>query len=315
METLLGWIGLVDWGQVGGSLAESGLRIMVILLLAYVFYLFLARLIPRVVKLAVVREEKEFREELEKRQATLVHVLTRTAGIILAVVALFTVLPELGVNIAPALAGLGIGGIALGFGAQSLVRDVLHGAFILIEDQYRKGDVVRVAGVTGLVEEVGLRRTVLRDLDGIVHSIPNGEITVSSNFTRLWSRVNMDVSVAYKEDLDHVMAVINRVGGELANDEEFGPLIIEPPKALRVEAFQDSGIAIKILGTTKPIRQWDVMGELRRRLKKAFDEEGIEIPFPHRVVYHRSEELTNLEKPPGASTPGGQREGDGPKGP
>jgi small conductance mechanosensitive channel len=208
--------------------------------------------------------------------------------------ALFTTLPELGVNVTPILASVGIAGIAVGFGAQSLVKDVLTGLFILVENQYSKGDVVTLAGISGQVEEVGLRRTVLRDLDGIVHHVPNGEIAVASNLTQEWSRVNMNVSVAYGEDLDKVFEVINRVGHELAADAEFGPLILKAPQVLRVDAFGESGIAIKILGDTEPIRQWEVMGELRKRLKKAFDEEGIEIPFPHVVLVTKGAKATDV---------------------
>ncbi len=149
--------------------------------------------------------------------------------------------------------------------------------------------MVKIAGISGLVEDINLRRTVLRDLDGILHSVPNGEITTASNYTKDWSRVNLNISVAYGEDLDHVMAVINRVGEELDKDPQWAPLILKAPQALRVDNLGDSGIEIKILGDTQPIKQWDVMGELRKRLKKAFDEEGIEIPWPHTKVYFGSQ--------------------------
>jgi small conductance mechanosensitive channel len=146
---------------------------------------------------------------------------------------------------------------------------------------------------------VGLRRTVLRDLDGIVHYIPNGEIGVASNFTQEYSRVNLNVGVSYSEDLDHVMQVINRVGEEIAADPEWAPAIITPPKALRVDNLGDSGIDIKVVGDTKPIKQWEVMGELRKRLKKAFDDEGIEIPYPHRVMVTRGAKATDLPETKG----------------
>ncbi|MGD0115878.1 MAG: mechanosensitive ion channel family protein, partial [Dehalococcoidia bacterium] len=209
--------------------------------------------------------------------ATLVNAFLRTAEVVLAVVVLLMVLPELSVNIGALLAGVGIAGIAIGFGAQTLVRDTLNGMFILIENQFGIGDVVTVAGVTGRVEEVNLRRTVLRDLDGVVHSVPNSEIRVSSNYTRDWSGVNMNVTVAYDADLDRATAVIDAVGRELAADLDFGPLITQAPHVERVDAFKDSGVSLKVLGVTKPMRQWDVMGELRRRLKKAFDAEKIEL--------------------------------------
>jgi small conductance mechanosensitive channel len=222
---------------------------------------------------------------IKKRVKTLSSVLISTGATIIAIVAIFTILAEAGVNIAPALAGLGIAGVAIGFGAQSLVKDIFNGLLILLENQYGVGDVVQVAGVAGLVEEVSLRRTVLRDLDGIVHSVPNGEIKVASNFGKEWSRVNMKISVDYGEDLNHVIEVINKVGEEITEDPYWSQFILKTPQVLRVDEFEDSGIAIKILGDTKPLSQWDVMGELRLRLKKAFDEAGIEIPWPHIKVY------------------------------
>ncbi len=223
--------------------------------------------------------------DIKQRVKTLSSVLINTGTTIIAIVAIFTILAETGVNITPALAGLGIAGVAIGFGAKSLVKDIFNGLLILLENQYGVGDVVQVAGVIGLVEEVSLRRTVLRDLDGIVHSVPNSEIKVASNFTKEWSRVNMNISVGYGEDLNHVIEVINRVGEEITEDPYWSQFILKAPQVLRVDAFEDSGIAIKILGDTKPLCQWDVMGELRLRLKKAFDEEDIEIPWPSIKVY------------------------------
>ena len=287
----------IDWERVTDWLLTHGLRILLVLVLVLVADIALRVVIPHVIRPAVTRQMKgKPDEEIEQRSHTLVAVLQGSGRFVLVVWALFTILPELGINVTPILASVGIAGIALGFGAQSLVKDVLSGLFILIENQYSKGDVVTVAGISGLVEEVGLRRTVLRDLDGIVHHVPNGQIAVASNFTQEWSRVNMNVSVAYGEDLDKVIEVINRVGHELAADAEFGPLILTAPQVLRVEAFEDSGIAIKILGDTEPIRQWDVMGELRKRLKKAFDEEGIEIPLPHRVLVTKGAKATDVRE-------------------
>jgi len=193
------------------------------------------------------------------------------------------------VPIGPVLAGFGVAGIAVGFGAQYLIRDLIAGIFILWENQYRVGDVARVADIWGLVEEVNLRKTVLRDLDGAVHHVPNGEIRVASNFTRHFSRVNLDVSVSYGTDLDHAISVINRVGQELAGDENWRERIRTVPQVLRVNKLGDSGIDIKILGEVKPLEQWAVTGELRLRLKKAFDAEGIEIPWPHTKVYFGNE--------------------------
>jgi small-conductance mechanosensitive channel len=285
----------IDWERVTDWLLTHGMRIAGILIAAVVIDFVLHRVIPHAVRRAVTRQMKDKpQEEIEQRIHTLVGVLQGTGRVVIVVWALFTILPEAGVNVTPILASVGIVGIALGFGAQSLVKDLISGLFILLENQYSKGDVVTVAGVSGVVEDVGLRRTVLRDLDGIVHYVPNGEIAVASNLTQEWSRLNMNVSVAYAEDLDHVFEVINRVGREMAADPTFGPMIIKPPEVLRVDAFEDSGIAIKVLGDTEPIKQWEVMGELRKRLKQAFDEEGIEFPFPHRVMVTKGAKATDL---------------------
>lgn len=280
----------------GTGVAATGVRAALVVVLALSVHRLARRAVPRLVQLALrverIDRDQPVPEEQAKRLDTLTHVLARAVDVSLIVIAGFMVLAELGFNIAPILAGAGIAGIAIGFGAQALVRDVLAGVFILLENQFSKGDVVQIAGAGGLVEEVNLRRTVLRDLDGTVHSVPNGEIRVASNLTRGWSRVNLNVSVGYSEDLDRVRTVLDRVGSDLAADSEWAPLILEAPKVLRVDAFEESGIALKMLATTKPIRQWDVAGELRRRIKVAFDAEGIQIPFPHRVVVLQRPEPT-----------------------
>ena len=273
-------------------LLEHGTINIITIVVSYLIYRVLKIAIPEVVVRSVkVRGKgRRAREELAKRSDTLSHIITGTAGAIIAIMASFMILSDLGVNIAPLLAGAGIAGLAIGFGAQSLIKDLISGLFILLEDQYNKGDVVRVAGIAGTVEEVNMRRTVLRDLNGIVHSIPNGEVTTASNYTKDWSRVNLDISVGYGEDLDHVIEVLNQVGNELAQDEYFGPKILKAPQVLRVNKFGDSGIDIRILGETKPLMQWEVTGELRKRIKKTFDEEGIEIPWPHVKLYFGKEQ-------------------------
>ena len=261
-------------------LLEHGISIIIIVILSYLVYQIIKLIVPHVVEGSVKARGKgrRAREELAKRSQTLAGILTSTIGILLASIATFMVLSEVGVNITPLLAGAGVAGLAIGFGAQYLIRDLISGIFILLEDQYNKGDVVKVAGTSGIVEEVNLRRTVIRDLDGIVHSVPNGEITTASNYTKDWSRVNLDVPVAYGEDLDHVIEVLNKVGNELAEDEYFGPKIRSAPQVLRVNKFADSAIEIKVLGETKPLMQWEVTGELRKRIKKAFDEKTRHLP-------------------------------------
>ncbi|MCK5589881.1 MAG: mechanosensitive ion channel family protein [Dehalococcoidales bacterium] len=269
-----------------GWLESSGIRILIIIAITVASYLVLRHFIPLLIKRTVaLRMKGELEEEIKKRSDTLCSLLTKIALGIIVILALVTILPEFGINITGMLVGLGIVGIAVGFGAQSLIKDYLSGIFILLEDQYDVGDVVRVAGIAGLVEEVGLRRTVLRDLDGIVHSVSNGEIKTASNFTKGYSRVNLNVSVGYGEDLDRVIKVINRVCKEMAEEPKWKAAFITTPQVLRVNNLGDSGIDIKILGDTKPIKQWAVMGELRLRLKRTFDAEGIEIPWPHTKVY------------------------------
>jgi len=288
-----------------GWLEESGIRILVIIAIAVALYFVLRHLTPRLIKRTVTQRMKgEFEEEIKQRSDTLSSLLTKICLGIIVILALVTILPEFGINITAMLAGLGVIGIAVGFGAQTLIRDYLSGIFILLEDQYDVGDVVRVGGIAGLVEEVGLRRTVLRDLDGIVHSISNGEIKTASNFTKGYSRVNLNISVAYGEDLDRVIKVINRVCKEMAGDPEWNADFITTPQVLRVDNLGDSGIDIKILGDTKPIRQWAVTGELRLRIKRTFDAEGIEIPWPHTKVYFGNAipEMEEAQQPSGKAT-------------
>lgn len=235
-------------------------------------------------------------EEVQKRANTLSSIVITAGQVFIIVIAGVIVLSELGINIAPVLAGAGVVGLAIGFGAQSLVKDVIAGLFIVMENQYRVGDVVRIADIAGLVEEINLRRTVLRDLDGIVHVVPNGEIRVASNFTKEWSRVNLNISVAYGTELDRAIAVINRVCQEMAAEPQWAPLILKTPQVLRVDKLGDSGIELKILGDTKPIRQWDVMGEIRKRVARAFAEEDIEIPFSHMKVYFGNSPFPNTNR-------------------
>jgi len=271
---------------IGVWFLAHGIRILVILLVGVVLWLATKRFMPALVHRSMAKPKRgESRIGMKKREDTLTSIFMGLSKLIIVIIIAFMVLGELNINIAPILAGLGIAGIAVGFGAQYLIRDLIAGVFILLENQFRVGDVAKVADISGLVEEIHLRKTVLRDLDGVVHHVPNGEIRVASNYTRHFSRVNLDVSVAYGTDLDQAMAVINRVGQELAEDENWKGRIITPPQALRVNKFGDSGIDIKIVGDVEAMEQWAVMGELRLRLKKAFDREGIEIPWPHVKLY------------------------------
>ena len=246
--------------------------------------------------------------ELKKRMDTLDDLGSRVVQAFIVVIATLMVLGELGLNIGPAIAGLGVVGIAVGFGAQAFVRDYLTGALILIENQFAKGDVVRIAGVAGTVEDFSLRRTTLRDLDGVVHTVPNGEIKVASNQTRVWARINQDVTIAYGTNVDAAIDVVDRVGREMSDDPIWKRRILEPPRVERVEALGEYGITLKILGSVRAAEQWSTAGELRKRLLAAFREHGIEIPRPQRVVLSRDPaEMAFAPNPaPGTDAAGGE---------
>ena len=250
-----------------------------------VFVQFISRrLIERMVR-RLIRQGRSTRLAEEKRENTLIQVASGTSSVLVWLVAGMMLLSEFGIAIGPVLAAAGVAGLAIGFGGQYLIRDLISGAFIILENQYRAGDVVCFGQTCGLVEAITLRMTTLRDLDGTVHHVPHGEIKTVSNLSKGFSRVNLNIGVAYSSDLEHVIKVVNRVGKELAEDPAWKEQIMTPPAFLRVDEFADSAIIIKILGDTVPIKQWDVAGELRKRLKIAFDKEKIEIPFPQHVVH------------------------------
>lgn len=252
-----------------------------------------AYVLLKMIRLTVARLEHYVQQrdqlhlsEAQKRAQTLGTIINSIAAVLVIGVAVVMALSELGLDVRPLITGAGIAGLALGFGAQHLVRDIISGFFLILEDQVRIGDVVVINNETsGLVEAIRLRTLVLRDIEGVVHVIPNGEIKQVSNRTKEWSRAVIDVGVAYKEDVDYVMDVLKQVGEELVGDEVFGPLILEPLQILGVNDLANSQVTIRISVKTAPLRQWEVGRELRRRIKKRFDACGIEIPFPHVSVY------------------------------
>lgn len=219
------------------------------------------------------------------RAETLWSMLRRLLIIGLVATLLLMLLATWGVSIAPLLAVGSAVGVALGFGAQSLVKDVIAGFFILAEDQYRIGDVVRIAGVAGVVEDIRPRVTVLRDLDGNVHYVPNGSIEVASNLTQVYAQVVIDVGVAYKEDVDDALAVLDDELKRMAADPEWAEVIIEEPQVLGVDQLADSAVVLRGLMKVTAGDRWRVKREALRRIKKRFDAEGIEIPFPHLTIY------------------------------
>jgi len=266
-------------------LLNHGSKILGIVLAAIIINSVGHFFIERAVRRMVTIRQTGTHEAEKKREDTLISVFSGTLRITVWLTAALMITAETGLNIGPMLATAGVAGLALGFGAQYLIRDVISGLFIIFENQYRVGDVLCTGGTCGLVEDINLRLTILRDMDGTVHHIPNGEIHVASNLSKDYSRVNLNIGIGYNSDLEKVISVVNKVGKELAEDPAWKDSIISPPQFLRVDDFADSAIIIKILGDTQPIKQWDVTGELRKRLKIAFDKAGIEIPFPQRDVH------------------------------
>lgn len=267
------------------QLFSASAKILVILIVAFLLRTFSRIFIEKLIRKIIVSDHFFTKEAEKKREDTLVRIINGSISIIVLLIAGLMILSELGIAIGPLLAAAGIAGLAFGFGGQYLIRDVISGLFIILENQYRVGDVVCFDGTCGLVEDVSLRMTSLRDLDGTVHHVPHGEIKKVSNLSKYYARVNLNIGIAYSSDLEKVISVVNQVGKNLADDPQWKEFIIKPPQFLRVDDFADSAIIIKILGETKPIKQWDVAGELRKRLKMAFDKEGIEIPFPQRVIH------------------------------
>ncbi|HEX6111846.1 MAG TPA: mechanosensitive ion channel domain-containing protein, partial [Geminicoccaceae bacterium] len=222
---------------------------------------------------------------LGSRTRTLLNMTRQFVLVFLGLIALFLVLAQLGVNIAPLLAGAGVLGLAIGFGSQKLVQDVITGMFVLFSDTMRVGDVVEVSGRAGVVEAVTIRTVVLRDYGGNVHTIPYSAIDTVTNLTKEFSYAVFDIPVAYRENVDDVMQALREIGAEMHRDAYFRGLVLEPLEVAGVDRFADSAVVIKARFKTRPLRQWEVTREFNRRIKNRFDELGIEIPFPHQTVY------------------------------
>jgi moderate conductance mechanosensitive channel len=262
----------------------SGLRIIVIAVITYVMLRIIAAASRRL-EAAIGREEAPDMIERLKRARTLSRLVHRALTVIVMVIALLMVLRELQIDITPILTSAGILGLAVGFGAQTLVKDLIAGFFLTFENQVRVGDVATINGTGGLVEAINLRTIVLRDITGAVHVFPNGSIERLSNLTKDFSYYVIDVGVTHGEDPDEVSEVLRQIGAELKADPRFGPNILEPIEILGVDAFEESQVIIKTRIKTLPLKQWEVGRELRRRIKKTFDARGIPIPSRHVAVY------------------------------
>jgi len=264
---------------------SHGIKIFIIIILAYIVCIILKKIIIKTVRIAVKRDKYSSVDDELKREETLTRIFVGIINTIIWLIAFMMILRELNIEIAPILAGAGIAGIAIGFGAQYIIKDVITGFFIILENQYRIGDVVKFGDINGAVEDISIRMTTLRDADGIVHHIPHGEIRVVSNLTKGFARVTLNVGVDYSSDIDKVIEIVNKTGQQLSDDIEWKDKIISPLQFVRVNEFADSSIIIRISGETIPHKQWEVGGEFRKRLKIAFDKEDIVIPYPHIVIH------------------------------
>ena len=269
-------------------LLDHGIKIIAIIIVSKVIHILASVFIEKLMRKVIISSHFNSKEAEKKREDTLIRIFSASLKVIVFLLASLMVLQELGVAVAPLLAAAGIVGLAFGFGGQYLIRDLISGLFIIMENQYRIGDAVCFGDTCGMVEDISMRMTTLRDMDGVVHHIPHGEISKTSNMSKKFARVNLNIGISYNANLEDVISIVDSVGIELSNDPEWKEKILSAPKFLRVEDFADSSVVIKILGDTKPLKQWEVTGELRKRIKIAFDKNGIEIPFPQRVIHQAS---------------------------
>jgi small-conductance mechanosensitive channel len=271
----------IDWERWSGP-ALAGLRIVLIVAVAWISIGVLQRLV-RMVRMRV--EGRLSGSDGARRAETLGRVVRYLIALVVSAVAVMLVLAEVGVSLAPILGAAGVVGLAIGFGAQSLVKDYFTGFFLLFEDQIRTGDVVNIAGIGGSVEDITLRHVRLRDYDGNVHFVPNGLITTVTNMSRSFAHAVVDVGVSYRENVDEVMALMCKVAGQLRADPEYASRILADLEMAGVERLDDSAVVLRCRFKVAPLQQWTVRREFLRRLKAAFDDQGIEIPFPH-VTLH-----------------------------
>ncbi len=281
MSNFIGYIDAINWERWSGP-ALSGVRIVLIVIIAWAAISALQRAV-RVVRLRV--EGRLDGTDSARRAETLARVVRYLIALVISAVAVMLVLAEVGVSLAPILGAAGVVGLAIGFGAQSLVKDYFTGFFILFEDQIRTGDVVKIADIGGSVEDITLRHVRLRDYDGNVHFVPNGLITTVTNMSRSFAQAVMDVGVSYRENVDEVMVVMAEVGARLRADPDHAVRILGDLEMAGVERLDDSAVVLRCRFKVAPLQQWTVKREYLRHLKAAFDEKGIEIPFPHVTVY------------------------------
>ena len=290
----------MDWAHILDSIdnfySHVSVQVLTTLVVAMIVQLILRATISRLVRKIVRRHRFANQIDEEKRENTLVTIFRTAFAVLLWIIVIVVVLWQCRVNLAALMTGAGLIGIVVGFGAQSAIKDFLAGIFVIAENQYRVGDIVTLRPgnmeISGVVEDITIRITRLRDLDGNMHIIQNGSAGAVTNLSFGYANVNVDVRVAYESDVNKVEKIMNEVGDEMTKDEKWAGTIVEPIQFLRVDGFEDSGVRIKALGKVEPAMQWDVAGEFRRRLKKAFEKHDISIPLPQ-VVVHQAKHAKN----------------------
>jgi small-conductance mechanosensitive channel len=263
------------------------LKLIFILLGGFIFHKLLQRSIEKIIRILVVPDRFTTKEAEVKRENTLIRIFGWISKISIIILVIMMSLQEFGIPIGPIIAGAGIIGLAVGFGGQYLIKDLISGFFIILENQYRIGDLIKINDVDGTVEDISLRMTKLRDMNGTVHHIPHGEITIVSNFSKDYAKINLDIGISYDAPLEKAIEVIDQIGEEMANEEYWKNKIVTKPQFLRVNDLADSAVILKITGETMPLSQYEVAGELRKRVKLAFDKNNIEIPFPQMVIHSK----------------------------
>ena len=281
-----------DWDHVSDRL----IQVLIILVASVLVYQFVKLVVKRVISHEIEEDDPLVRRLKEQRVKTLGGLFTNVLLVVMVTVTTLTIL-DVFINIGPLLASVSVVGLAVSFGAQSLVKDIIAGTFILIEGQFGIGDVVRVGEVSGVVEKITLRTTILRDTHGAVHVVPNGEIKIVTNLTKTWSRAVLDVSISHRQDIDQAVATLAGIGADLQADPEWGPLLLEPPEVLGVENITDAGVVIRMTAKTLPLKQWEVARDLRRRVRQRFEAEGIEIPFPTMTVFWGEDQMPGQKAP------------------
>lgn len=271
--------GLQQW------MINHGPKIIAIIILTWILLKFMNGILAKIIRKTIPRGSFSSAGEEEKRENTLIKISQNFFSILIWVVSIVAIMNEFGIPIAPLITGAGILGVAIGFGSQSLVKDVITGLFIIAENQYRIGDYICIGDYCGTVEDMTLRITKLRHRDGTIHYVPNSQIKIASNKSKDYSKVDFKISVGYDTDIDKLEEIINKVGQDLASEPAYSKFIIDAPKFLRIDNFGDYSINVHITGKVLPKKQYIVTGEMRRRIKKLFEQHGIEIPYPTRVIH------------------------------